>query len=153
MAEKPTVQQELADLHLEKARFEVSNLRSEENMRKVRARAVQSSLDAQAKREADVAAYCAHKKGGKGLEMLHRGNDHNYAVVKHQLPHGPIIVVCQRCPKVWAPPDPALIARGASTEDRKEYARLSAEYRTALDFPTDNEMSGSQLFLITPAAA
>jgi hypothetical protein len=91
---------------------------------------------------------CWHKKGGKGVEMLLRGNDHNFAVIKHQLCHGPIIIVCQRCGKVVEPPDPALNARTATTAQKAEYKRLYDEYLVWLNLPTDNIMSGTQLFVI-----
>jgi uncharacterized metal-binding protein YceD (DUF177 family) len=93
---------------------------------------------------------CWHKKGGKGVEMLARGNDHNYAVIKHQLGHGPIIIVCQRCLKVVEPPDPALNARTATAPQKAEYKRLYDEYLVWLNLPTDNEMSGTQLFVVGP---
>src|SRR6516162_7225595 len=126
MADK-NVNDELAQLSLEKTRFEVQNLRGQENTRKLRARAVEAALKADIERTQRTISACAHRKGGKGLEMIYRGNDHNYAVVKHQLPHGPIIVICQRCPKVWTPPDPALIAKGATAEDRAEYKQQLRE--------------------------
>jgi hypothetical protein len=91
---------------------------------------------------------CWHKKGGKGVEMLLRGNDHNFAVVKHQLCHGPIIIICQRCSKVVEPPDPALNAKNATAAQKTEYKRLYDEYLVWLNLPTDNEMSGTQLFVI-----
>jgi hypothetical protein len=149
MPEKITPAQELEQLQLEETRYKIRDLRSNESMRKTRARAVESSLRADAERTAAMQARCVHKKGGKGVEMMYRGNDSNYAVIKHQLPHGPIIVVCQRCIKLWTPPDPALIAKGATVEMRRLYAKQQKEYQEALNYPTDNEMSGSQLFVIT----
>jgi hypothetical protein len=83
--------------------------------------------------------------------MLSHGSDHHYAVIKHQLSHGPIIVVCQRCTKIVEPPDPALNARKATTEQKAEYKRLYEEYQWWLNLPTDNEMSGTQLFVIGPS--
>jgi len=143
------IEDELKALHLEQARFEVSALRGRENMRKTRVQAIENALKADAQRTAATISRCAHRKGGKGVEMIYRGNDSNYAVVKHQLPHGPIIVICQRCPKVWYPPDSALIGKGATAEQRRQYARELKEYTEALNYPTDNEMSGSQLFVVT----
>ncbi len=86
---------------------------------------------------------------GKGVEMLSRGNDHNYAVVKHQLCHGPIIIICQRCSKVVEPPPLELNTKKATAEQKAEYRRLYEEYQWWLNLPTDNEMSGTQLFVIT----
>jgi hypothetical protein len=139
---------ELKQLQLEQTRHEVSVMRSAQEMRRTRVRSIEASLAADAQRREAVMAACSHRKGGKDHNQIYRGNDSNYAVVKHQLPTGPIIVVCQRCPKVWRAPDRALIAKGASAEDRKRYARELKEYNDAMDFPTDNEMSGSQLFSV-----
>jgi hypothetical protein len=147
--EKDRTNEELAGLQLEESRFRIQELRNIAATREVRRSSIQRSLRNQVQRRLQTEAGCAHRKGGKGSESLFRGNDANYAVVKHTLPHGVTIVVCQRCPKVWAPPPPELIARGATSEDRKLYARLFAEYETALNFPTDNQPSGSQLFVIS----
>jgi hypothetical protein len=86
--------------------------------------------------------------------MLYQGNDPNYAVIKHTLSHGPVIVVCQRCTKVWEPPPRELVAKGATPEMRAEYRGLLEQYRWALNLPTDNEPSGTVLFAFTeePAA-
>lgn len=147
--DKITVTQELEALHLEQARFEVNRLRGSEQMRKTRVHAIESALAADLVRTEQTISRCVHRKGGKGVESMYRGNDSNYAVIKHQLPTGPIIVICQRCPKVWSAPDPALISKGATAEQRRQYARELKEYTEALNFPTDNEMSGSQLFVVT----
>jgi hypothetical protein len=147
MADK--IEDELRALHLLQARHEVSQLQGKEQMRKTRVQAIENALRADKQRTEATISRCAHRKGGKGVEMIYRGNDSNYAVIKHQLPHGPIIVICQRCPKVWYPPDAALIAKGATTEQRRQYRRELEEYTTALNYPTDNEMSGSQLFVVT----
>ena len=144
-----TPKQELEMLQLEETRYKIRDLRSAESMRQTRARSVANSLRIDAARQAQIQAGCAHKKGGKGVEAIYRGNDANYAVIKHQLPHGPIIVVCQRCIKLWVEPPIELNARGATVEMKRLYARLMKEYREALAFPTDNETSGSQLFVIT----
>jgi hypothetical protein len=99
-------------------------------------------------RESMIQAACWHKKGGKGVEMMYKGSDALYAVIKNILPTGTLQVFCQRCGKVWEPPPAALNRRGASVEDRRLYARLYTEYQQAVNYPTDNETSGSQLFLI-----
>jgi hypothetical protein len=149
MAEKITPAQELEQLQLEETRYKIRDLRNAEDTRRTRARAVESSLRSDGERTAIMQAQCVHRKGGKGVEMIYRGNDSNYAVIKHQLPHGPIIVICQRCIKLWTPPDPVLNAKGATVEMRRLYAKQLKEYHEALNYPTDNEMSGSQLFVIT----
>lgn len=143
MPEK-NIQAELDALNLEKARREVANLRSEEAMRRIRRDATEMSLRAEADADARRHAGCWHKKGGNGVENLFRGNDNNYAVVKHILPTGTLIVVCQRCGCLWEPPPKALLK-----ENRKEYVARFNEYQKAVAFPTDNTTSGSQVFLVS----
>lgn len=87
---------------------------------------------------------CAHRKGGKNLEQFFDGNDPNYAVIKHTLSHGPTIIICQRCQRVWEPPAP--LNPEATTAQRKEWEAEMAEYRRALAFTTDNEPSGAVIF-------
>jgi hypothetical protein len=153
--DRKQITEELEQLQLEETRERV------EEMRRVRAakthraaRRNQDILDGRAQQQA-IQANCRHKKGGKGISMLSHGNDANYAVVKHTLCHGPLIVLCQRCSKVWEPPDPALNAKGATKEDKALYRKLYDEYQAAVNFPTDNEASGTQMFVVSanePAA-
>ena len=150
--ERKRATDELADLQLEETRHRVMQIRGEQQMRATRAMATQQAIEFEARRSAYAATICTHRKGGMGVENILNGNSPNYAVVKHTLSHGETIVVCQRCPKVWRPPDPRLIGRGATAEDRRRHARELQEYRDALAFPTDNSASGSQIFLIQPIA-
>jgi hypothetical protein len=143
------VMSELEALQLTEARFRVEHLQSAQRIRKTRQASVERSLRADMQRELAKQAICVHKKGGKGVEMLLRGNDPNYAVIKHIFPHGALHVYCIRCGKEWKPPDAALNQKGSTIEERREYARLYKEYHEAVNFPTDNETSGSQLFLVT----
>jgi hypothetical protein len=144
--DRTKVADELADLQLEEARAQALDRRNRKSEREGRQKAVESSLRADKARQRDIQSRCAHRKGGKGVSMLYQGNDSNYAVVKHTLSHGPTIVICQRCSKIWEPPPRELIRKGASTEDRAEYKRLLEDYRWALNLPTDNEPSGTALF-------
>jgi hypothetical protein len=152
MPKETDVHGELEALNLEKMRREVAILRGDENLRKVRRKSVELSLRSERERDENRHASCWHRKGGNGVENLYRGNDNNYAVVKHILPTGEVLIVCQRCGCEWMPPDRALIAKGATAEDRKLYALEMAEYRKAIAFPTDNSTSGSQIFLISETA-
>jgi hypothetical protein len=147
--DKATVSAELEGLQLEEMRERVAQMRQHRESKVRRVAARDSDIKRALRRQADSQAGCWHKKGGKGVENLSRGTDNYYAVVKHQLAHGPIIVICQRCWKVWEPPPPELNKRGASAEDKAEYKRLYYEYVKAVEFPTDNLMSGTQLFQIT----
>jgi hypothetical protein len=150
--DRKAVMTEMEELNLEEMRFKIGKLRSNSQLRKVRAMSVERSLKADMQRETTIQANCWHKKGGKGVEMMYRGNDANYAVIKNILPHGVLQVFCQRCGKVWEPPPASLNARGASIENRRLYKLLYEEYQKAVNFPTDNETSGSQLFMLTTGA-
>ena len=151
--DKQKITEELELLQLEESRERVQQIRSKRASRTRRMESRERSLADQRVREKFMQDNCLHKKGGKGVEGRFKGNDPNYAVVKHTLSHGPTIVICQRCFKIWAPPDTALNTKKASTEERKLYRQQYEEYTTALNFPTDNEPSGTQLFVITRETA
>lgn len=151
--DKAKITEQLEQLQLEETQERVEQMRHRKNSilrrRASREGDLRNAREMQRIREED----CWHKKGGKGVEMLSRGNDHNYAVVKHQLCHGPIIIICQRCWHVEEPPDPALNAKKATTEQKAEYKRLYEKYLWWLNLPTDNVMSGTQLFVVSQPAA
>lgn len=148
MADLKTATAELEALQLEETRERVRVIRNSRNQREGRRKALEKQLrDTNAMQKASQDA-CVHKKGGKGKEMWFAGNDSNHAVVKHILSHGPMIVVCQRCGKLWEPPPRALMTHGSSAEDRATYKRLWQEYQAAIAYPTDNETSGARLFEI-----
>lgn len=140
---------DLEQLQLEETQERVFEMRQRKESGRRRMAARQADVSNMLARRKAIEDDCWHKKGGKGVAMLARGNDHNYAVVKHQLCHGPIIVVCQRCGKKVEPPDPALNTRKATAEQKAEYKRLYEEYTIWLNLPTDNEMSGTQLFVVS----
>lgn len=146
--DKTKIDEELAMLQLEESRFRVQELRSQQEHRRVRRESIESSIRNEAAQRAATQNYCWHKKGGMGVENIHHGNDNNYAIIRHQYAHGPIDVFCIRCGKQWSMPKP--LKRGASAEDRAKYIHDLAEYNKAMAFPTDNTMSGSQLFAFTP---
>jgi uncharacterized metal-binding protein YceD (DUF177 family) len=148
--DKAKITAELEELQLEETRERVFEMRQnkERRLQRVANRDRDIMRDrALTKARQDA---CWHKKGGKGVEMLLRGNDHNFAVVKHQLCHGPIIIICQRCWKVVEPPDPALNTKNATAAQKAQYKRDYDEYLVWLNLPTDNIMSGTQLFVIGP---
>jgi hypothetical protein len=147
--DKKKITDELEQLQLEEVRERVHQIRSKRATRIRRAESRERSLADQRRREKAMQDGCVHRKGGKGVEGRFKGNDTNFAVVKHTLCHGPTLVICQRCFKIWEPPPPELNSRKASSEERRLYKVLWQEYVTALNLPTDNEPSGTQLFVIT----
>jgi hypothetical protein len=145
--DKKQITDELEQLQLEETKERVAQIRRVRAMRENRMRTRQLALAKNDAIQKAAEANCAHRKGGKGKEMWFSGNDSNYAVVKHILSHGPMIVICQRCNKVWEPP-PIALRRGTG-EERREYKRLYTEYQAAVNLPTDNETSGARLFEFT----
>lgn len=144
--DKAKISDELEQLQLEEVRERIQEMRNKKTSSLNRKRMVQASLADTDMRHQLMQSRCAHRKGGKGVSMLFQGNDANYAVVKHILSHGPMLVVCQRCWKLWLPPDKAMNRKGATPEERRDYKRLYEEYQWAVNLPTDNETSGSKLF-------
>jgi hypothetical protein len=138
------MKEELEQLQLEEAR-EVARLRETRRLNKdSRRRAVEISLRRDRENQERIQAACWHRKGGKGVAQVYQGNDANYAVIVHTLSHGVTIVVCMRCGRTWRPPEK--LPKKATVEQRAKYASDLAEYRRALNFPTDNEPSGATLF-------
>jgi hypothetical protein len=140
---------ELEQLQLEEAREAAQSRRMQRENRANRVRGMELSLRRDRANQETIQAACWHKKGGKGTAQLYQGNDHNFAVVTHTLSHGVTIVVCQRCGKLWEPP--AKLPKKATPEQRAKYREDLAEYRRALNLPTDNEPSGTTLFAFSEA--
>src|SRR5947209_1600117 len=102
--DRKSITEELENLQLEETRDRVEAMRRGRDARLHRAaRRNQDLKDARSMQES-IQAGCWHKKGGKGVTQLHQGSDAHYAVIKHVLSHGPMIVICQRCFKLWEPP-------------------------------------------------
>jgi hypothetical protein len=138
---------ELRDLQIQEAKERMDAAKARREDRKRKAAAYQEALAAEQTSREQTAEECTHKKGGKvgvsgGMEALYKGNDQNYSVVKHTLPLGETVVICQRCPKVWRKPSDEL-----KKADPKAYKEALQEYQWATRLPTDNEPSGSQNFL------
>jgi hypothetical protein len=145
---RESIMSELEQLQLEETRERVEQMRRNRAARLARHANRQRDIQSSNARIAAQQAACWHKKGGKGVEMLSHGNDANYAVIKHTLSHGPLIVICQRCNKMWEPP-----AKELRKQDPARYKVLYDEYMWAVNLPTDNESSGTQLFVIGEAVA
>jgi hypothetical protein len=141
---------ELEQLQLEEAREAAEQRKQKRMYRAQRLQAIEDMLKRDQANRARIQASCQHRKGGKGTAQMYMGNDQNYAVVTHHCSSGSgSIVICQRCGKLWGPPEP--LAKKATAEQKAQYRLDLAEYRRALNFPTDNEPSGSVLFTYTRA--
>jgi len=146
---------ELEQIELEMKRLQITHLRFEvekESQRRAdiartQAQQQQSLKESQEALEARQ-AICPHKKGGKNIEGINHGTAQEYAVFTHTYADGRVVPMCTRCGKEWHKP-PVELRRS----DPPEYKRLLKEYVESLKFPTDNEPSGTQLFMITQYTA
>lgn len=121
------VQLEIDQLNLEKLRHDVANLRATKEKAAFNHEQVESDLADARNRAASRQTHCNHRKGGQGMNGLNgQGNDPQYAIAKHRLPFGDVLVLCMRCQKEWKVGTPG--------------------YKEALDFPTDNSMTESSQF-------
>jgi len=89
---------------------------------------------------------CSHRKGGLITNVLstaaivkglNNGHSAQYSVLKHQMMNGDIYVNCLRCGKKWKKPI------RDSFKKEQDYLVALAEYKTAVNFPTNNTMSTS----------
>lgn len=86
---------------------------------------------------------CNHRKGGRGPEAIMRGmgSDPEYAIIKHRLPHGEYMGLCQRCGKEWMP------ANKWNTENGVLRPTPATEgWEWAMNANTDNSSSASSDF-------
>jgi hypothetical protein len=152
--DKAKVTEQLEQLQLEEAIANAEARRGRAIERKTRVASIERALKEGLARQTEIQSRCAHRKGGKGVAMLYQGNDSNYAIIKHTLSHGPTVVICLRCRKLWEPPPRELGRKSATPEQHALYRRLSEEYHWAMNLPTDNEPSGTVLFAFNeePAA-
>ena len=129
-------------LDLEIKREQVASIRAKRNTQLERARSAQIAIKQyMAQRNAQQNS-CSHRKGGTGAEAFLRGQGDSpyYAVIKHRLPHGMYMVLCQRCGKEWHPPVPKLGLEG------------TPGYEQAITFNTNNSASSSATFLFEKSA-
>lgn len=138
-----TTAEKLAEIRLRKESLELEDLtykvENEQNRRSERRQQMQtqqrSILDAQRQQKA-VQDACPHRKGGKDMGGLSRGTDTKYSVNTSTTPWGQQYVMCTRCGKeVWGP------FNGKPADP---------EFAAWLQLPTDNEPSGTQIFLVYP---
>lgn len=146
------IDQELQELDMEMKRLQLIHLRhtvENETQRRASAERVsrQHELTLRQHREGEAQrqALCPHKKGGKNMEGLNNGNAQEYAIFIHTYATGEVVPMCTRCMKEWRKPAPEL-----RVSNPKAFVKQMREYIEALKFPTDNEPSGTQLFMVTP---
>lgn len=143
-AEREKLDLEREELELEKLRADVDKLRGERMQRMMQRERMAQTLKDNETQEALRRASCKHRKGGKNKAGFLNGNDSNYSVIHHTYPEGRLVVMCTRCQSEWEKPPIEL-----RKTDPKTYREKMAAYQEALNWPTDNEPSGTQLFLIT----
>lgn len=160
---------ELAKLNLDEKKASLEDLRARNQDRAIRQMQLQQDRQAQGRtfaqqRATDESrwAQCTHKKGGsasaRDMHVLHvGGNGAQYAVLKHQMITGDIWVRCLRCGKTWAPPlkmnfffdekgnrVPEVDITGKKGKfDSVKFEAAKIDYMRAVQFETNNSMSGS----------
>lgn len=135
---------EMKKLQLELMQEQVQTMNQQKETRRMKLAKQQRELEANARIKDAREAGCKHKKGGRNKEGLDKGNASDYSVIHNIYPWGAEQVMCQRCGATWD--EPAIELRET---DPEKYFELLHLYRIAMDWPTDNETSGTQLFLIT----
>jgi hypothetical protein len=125
------------ELELEELTYRLENERNRRSERKQQSETQQQSLADAERQQNAIKEACPHRKGGKDMGGLTRGTDTKYAVGTVTQPWGQQYVLCSRCGKQWngpfngKPADPG--------------------FYEAIQWPTDNEPSGTQIFLVYPA--
>jgi hypothetical protein len=141
--ESAKIDAEMKALDLELKREQVSKLRAQTNQKLDNARARDLSIKNYLAQRNAQQEQCNHLKGGTGAEAFLRGQGDSpyYSIIKHKLPNGRYMVLCQRCGKEWHPAD-------KFDKSIKE----TEGYQQALAWPTNNSASGSSTFLFERAA-
>lgn len=141
---------ELLRLRIQREQLELEDLQmSVENERNRRAglaqvhAAQQKSLDDFNRDVRNNQAACKHRKGGKDMQGILNGHDAYYSVIHHTYPAGHTNVMCTRCSKEWQQPDTKL-----RYTNPQLFNKQFEEWKWAMELPTDNEPSGTQLFQI-----
>ena len=131
--EKEKIVGELEALQLEETRERVMASRAKREQAAANREHMKQLILRNAAIEIATQADCWHKKGGRGMEGLNRGDDPKFAVAKFQLPHGPVIVICQRCGLIWK--KPKALAKSYSTEERKDYMLATRRIQQGAQLP------------------
>ena len=102
-----------------------------------------AALSVKANNEATQQSNCNHKKGGNGAQGVvgGRGDDSQYAVLKHTFANGDTWVRCLRCGKTWKPP-----VKSDFKNNQEGYTSAMDVYKQALQFQTRNVPSKGIVF-------
>jgi hypothetical protein len=155
---------EAKTLEIEERKYHIKDLKSKIADRDIRELQIKEdrAQQGQSIRQQDAAdlyrfTHCTHRKGGmasaRDVHVLSTGGDnHQYAVIKHQMINGDIWVRCLRCGRTWAPPVEKNFffdEKGRSVApvdgqfNKSRFERAVDDYKTATMFPTNNSMSTS----------
>lgn len=136
-AQLRALQDEEAALDLEIKREKVAKIRSDRQAKQDVARSNMDAIRAMMDQRTRLQKSCTHRKGGRGhgAVLNGQGTDTQFAVIRHMLPSGRLMILCQRCGQEEYSRDPIV-----GTPQTEQFQRFS-------EFPTDNQTSGSSLFL------
>ena len=121
----------------------------EERKSRIQARRDQVKRDVEAteKKRTSIRKRCKHLKGGKNNNFA-KGQSSDHCVVDNTYPDGKREIICSRCGDLAVMPTRAM--RKEMTE--AEFKAAQEKWKIWSEFITDNEPSGSQVFLIQEAA-
>ncbi len=136
-AKLQALENEEAALDLELKREKVRKIREERQFKLEESREKMQSIRDLLEQRKRLQRNCNHRKGGRGAGAVLNGQgmDTNYAVIRHMLPSGALMILCQRCGQEEYSRDP--LTGKPATEQYEKFA----------NFPTDNQTSGSCLFI------
>lgn len=131
------LQDEEAALDLEIKREKVAKIRSERQAKQDTARSNMEAIRAMMEQRERLQRVCTHRKGGRGhgAVLNGQGTDPQFAVIRHMLPSGRLMILCQRC------------GQEEYSRDPLTGALPTAQYQRFSEFQTDNQTSGSSLFI------
>jgi hypothetical protein len=135
------IERELRLMDLELKREAVKQLRQAKQAEIDKAAAQQAAISQFLVQRRLRQANCSHRKGGSGADAVIRGQGTSAmsCVIKHLLPAGNYLVLCQRCGREWHGPLSALQNGGTARPATKGYF-------AALQLTTNNTSSGSSRF-------
>lgn len=162
-AELKQIQLETAKLELEEKKANLQDVKERLEERQLkrdalkdRSRTNGQTFSQNDKRQKAAEDGCTHRKGGNGLGdfLGGKGQDPQFAVIKHRMLTGDIWVRCMRCGKTWKPPirknfyfaDGQQVAPKDGKFDAVQYEQALREYQGAVHFQTKNATSSSYIF-------